>query len=271
MSASDMFSLEGRKALVTGSSRGIGAAVALGFARAGADVALVARSTGALERVAALIRDTGRKALAITADITDLCQIDAACEHALSELGGVDLLVNNAGGPVFHAAILDVRDEGWRRVLDLNLTSAFRFSQQIARPMLAQQGGSIINITAPANKGWPAVAAYAAAKAALTSLTQACAVEWANSGVRVNALAPGWVKTAINHGYVADGELADVTVSGVPLNRWAQPEEMVGTAVWLASDAARYVTGAVIAVDGGFGIGLPREWLQTMDRSAATR
>ena len=251
-----MFSLEGRKALVTGSSRGIGAAVALGFARAGADVALVARSTGALERVAALIRDTGRKALAITADVTDLCQIDAACEHALSELGGVDLLVNNAGGPVFHAAILDVRDEGWQRVLDLNLTSAFRFSQQIARPMLAQQGGSIINITAPANKGWPAVAAYAAAKAALTSLTQACAVEWANSGV---------------HGYVADGELADVTVSGVPLNRWAQPEEMVGTAVWLASDAARYVTGAVIAVDGGFGIGLPREWLQTMDRSAATR
>lgn len=168
-------------------------------------------------------------------------------------------------------AVIVVRDEGWQRVLDLNLTSAFRFSQRIGRCMVAQRRGAIINIAAPANKGWPAIAAYAAAKAELVSRTQTLAAEWAAAGVRVNALAPGWVKTAINQAYLADQHLADITIFAVPLQRWGEPEEMVGTAVWLASDAARYVTGAVISVDGGFAVGLPKQWLEAMNRSAPYR
>jgi len=263
----DLFSLDGRRALVTGASRGIGAAIAVGLAEAGADVAVVARSAGALDAVASQIRDLGRKAVVLVADVTALADVEATCAGALSELGGVDVLVNNAGGPVFHAPILDVRDEGWQRVIDLNLTSAFRFSQRLGRWMADHGEGAIVNVTAPSDKAWPAIAAYAAAKAGLSSFTQTLAAELGPFGVRVNAVAPGWVKTAVNQGYVDDEELAALAVSAVPLGRWAVPEEIVGTVVWLASGAASYVTGAVIPVDGGFAAGVSRDWLDAMDRS----
>ena len=261
------FSLNGRRALVTGGSRGIGEAIAVGLAEAGADVALVARSTVALEGVAAAIRGVGQRAVVIAADVTDLADVEAACTRAIRELDGVDVLVNNAGGPLFHAPILEVRDEGWQRVIDLNLTSAFRFSQRIGRWMVDHGRGAIVNVTAPANKAWPAIAAYAAAKAGLDSLTRTLAAELAPLGVRVNAVAPGWVKTAINQGYVDDEHLAPLAVSAVPLRRWAEPEEITGAVVWLASDAASYVTGTVVPVDGGFAAGMGREWLEAMDRS----
>lgn len=260
------FSLVGRRALVTGASRGIGAAIGIGLAEAGADVAIVARTARHLDSVAEAIRGHGRKAFALPADVTSLADVDSVCQRALDGLGGIDVLVNNAGGPLFHAPILEVRDEGWQRVIDLNLTSAFRFSQRIARWMVAHGRGSIINVTAPANKGWPAVASYAAAKAGVTSLTQTLAAEVGPAGVRVNALAPGWVNTAINKGYAADERLAALAVSSVPLGRWAAADEMVGAAVWLASDASSYVTGAVIPVDGGFDTGMANEWLEAMDR-----
>jgi NAD(P)-dependent dehydrogenase (short-subunit alcohol dehydrogenase family) len=263
----ERFSLNGRRALVTGGSRGIGEAIAVGLAEAGADVALVARSTVALEGVAAAIRGVGQRAVVIAADVTDLADVEAACTRAIRELDGVDVLVNNAGGPLFHAPNLEVRDEGWQHVIDLNLTSAFRFSQRIGRWMVDHGRGAIINITAPANKAWPAIAAYAAAKAGLDSLTKTLAAELAPFGVRVNAVAPGWVKTAINQGYVDDEHLAPLAVSAVPLGRWAEPEEITGAVVWLASDAASYVTGTVVPVDGGFAAGMGREWLEAMDRS----
>ena len=263
----ERFSLNGRRALVTGGSRGIGEAIAVGLAEAGADVALVARSTVALEGVAAAIRAVGQRAVVIAADVTDLADVEAACTRAIRELDGVDVLVNNAGGPLFHAPILEVRDEGWQRVIDLNLTSAFRFSQRIGRWMVDHGRGAIVNVTAPANKAWPAIAAYAAAKAGLDSLTKTLAAELAPFGVRVNAVAPGWVKTAINQGYVDDEHLAPLAVSAVPLGRWAEPEEITGAVVWLASDAASYVTGTVVPVDGGFAAGMGREWLEAMDRS----
>ena len=265
--AGERFSLDGRRALVTGASRGIGAAIAVGLAEAGADVALVARTGADLDEVASRVRAVGRTAMVLPADVTVVSEVDDACSRALADLGGIDILVNNAGGPLFHAPILEVRDSGWQRVIDLNLTSAFRFSQRIGRWMVEHGRGSVINVTAPANKGWPAIAAYAAAKAGLTSLTHTLAAEWGPAGVRVNALAPGWVKTAINRSYLAEDRLAGVAVSAVPLGRWAEPEEMVGTAIWLASDASRYVTGAVIAVDGGFQTGIARDWLDAMDRS----
>ena len=263
----ERFSLNGRRALVTGGSRGIGEAIAVGLAEAGADVALVARSTVALEGVAAAIRGVGQRAVVIAADVTDLADVEAACTRAIRELDGVDVLVNNAGGPLFHAPILEVRDEGWQRVIDLNLTSAFRFSQRIGRWMVDHGRGAIVNVTAPANKAWPAIAAYAAAKAGLDSLTKTLAAELAPFGVRVNAVAPGWVKTAINQGYVDDEHLAPLAVSAVPLGRWAEPEEITGAVVWLASDAASYVTGTVVPVDGGFAAGMGREWLEAMDRT----
>lgn len=255
------FSLEGKRALVTGASRGIGAAVATAFARAGADVALLARSTDALERLAEGIESEGRRAVAVPCDVTVASSIDAAYRKACSALGSIDVLVNNAGGPMFHSPILAVRDDGWQRVVDLNLTSVFRFCQHAGADMVRHGGGSIINVTSvAASRPWPAIAAYCVAKAGVTTFTQALANELGPTGVRVNAIAPGWVKTEVNRAYLEDGGLAQLALLAVPTGRWGDPDDVVGTALWLASDASRYVTGATVAVDGGFAVGVPQFW-----------
>ncbi|MER6007894.1 SDR family NAD(P)-dependent oxidoreductase [Nonomuraea angiospora] len=258
MSLNDRLRLHGRTALVTGASRGIGAAVARMFADAGADVAVLGRSRQDLEGVAATVRSHGRRAVVAECDVTDAAQIETSCAAVEERLGTVDILVNNAGGPVFQASVLDVRDDGWERVHNLNLTSAFRFVRRLA-PAMAERGqGVIVNIGSIAvARPWPEIAAYGAAKAGLRHLTQALAGELGPQGVRVNAVSPAWIDTAVNRAYVADPALSESALDLVPLGRWASPDEVATVVTWLASPAASFVTGADIPVDGGFAVAMP--------------
>lgn len=261
----ERFSLRGRRALVTGASRGIGAGIARSLADAGADVALVARSTGALEQVARDIRSTGGHAVPLTCDVTDGAAIEACVDRGWTELKGIDVLVNAAGGPLFQSPVTEIEKSGWQRVIDLNLTGVLRVSQAVGRRMLERGRGSIVNIASLLpTRAWPAVAAYSAAKSAVLSLTQSMAVEWGQAGVRVNALCPGWIRTSLNQPYLATPDLAETAIEGTPLGRWGEVEDVTGAVVWLASDASRYVTGAVIPIDGGLNVGLPQDWLDAM-------
>jgi NAD(P)-dependent dehydrogenase (short-subunit alcohol dehydrogenase family) len=229
----------------------------------------VARSTEALNDLADSIRAMGQRAIPITCDVTVATDVATACETARTELGPIDVLVNNAGGPIFQASFLDIREEGWQRVIDLNLTSVFRFCQLIGADMVAQGSGSIINVASVcASRPWPAIAPYCVAKVGVINLTQSLAIEWGPFGVRVNVINPGWVKTEINRAYVSDDRLSALAASIVPLGRWGEPEEMVGTALWLASDSSSYVTGTTISVDGGSTRGLPQDLMRALDRSA---
>lgn len=261
----ESFLLKGKQVLVTGASRGIGAAIAISCGRAGADVALLARSPDALDEVAGCVREAGRRALPIACDVRDSDQVAAAVQQVITELGAVDVLVNNAGGPVFQAPFLDVREAGWDKVIDLNLNSVMRLSQQCGRHMVERGAGSIINIASVhPGRVWPAIVPYTTAKAAVVHLSQALAVAWGDAGVRVNAVCPGWFRTTINDAYLQDRDAASQAIDAVPLGRWGEPEELADVVVWLASDAARYVTGAVIPVDGGLAVGLSRTWQAAM-------
>jgi NAD(P)-dependent dehydrogenase (short-subunit alcohol dehydrogenase family) len=255
----DLFSLAGKSALVTGASRGIGRAIALAFGRAGADVAVLARSGPELESVADEIRDSGHNAVPLQCDITQPDEIAVAIDCALERLGTLDVLVNNAGGPIFNAPFLDIRPEGFSRVVELNLMSVVRFCQGVGVHMVQRGSGSIINVDSiGATHPAPLVTPYCAAKAAVVNLTQALAQEWARAGVRVNALSPGLVRTEINRALVEHAEFGPTMAQTVPLGRWGEPEDMVGAAIWLASDASAYVTGALIPVHGGIGVVAPQ-------------
>ena len=255
------FSLAGKVALVTGASRGIGEAIARSFAGAGADLVLVARSRRELERVATAAGEHGVRALVVPCDVTDADGVGSAVSRAVDELGAIDVLVNNAGGPVFNAPFLDMRESGWHKVVELNLTSVVRFSQHVGRHMTAAGRGSVINITSPATlRPWPAITAYSAAKAAVLNLTQALAQEWAAHNVRVNAVSPGWIRTEINRVFTENPAAEAATAADVPIGRWGVPDDVCGAVVWLASDAASYVTGAHIPVDGGLTVAVPEDW-----------
>ncbi|HEV3233044.1 MAG TPA: glucose 1-dehydrogenase [Candidatus Dormibacteraeota bacterium] len=255
----EAFSLEGKTALVTGASRGIGEEIAVAYAEAGADLALVARSASELERVADRVRNLGRQAVAIPCDVGNWDEIDAGVELALADLGRIDVLVNNAGGPVFNAPLLDYRDDGFRRIVELNLFSVARFCQKVGAHMVERGTGSVINNTSVTTfKPFPTQTAYGAAKAGVLSLTLTLAQEWGPSGVRVNAFGPGWIKTHINRKVLATRESAEAAVSAVPLRRWGEAGEVAGVAVFLASDASSYVTGAHISVDGGLSLAWPQ-------------
>lgn len=269
--SSERFSLAGRNALVTGASRGIGAAIALALARAGADVGVAARSTAELERVATAVRATGRRAVTLGCDLLEDGAVDACAEDAERTLGGIDVLVNNGGGPLFQSPVLGIRCGGWQRTLDLNLTTVLRVCQAVGATMVSRGGGAIINIaSAPPTRAWPAIAAYSAAKAAVLNLTGSLAVELGPQGVRVNAVCPGWIRTATNRAYLRDPATAALAVEAVPLGHWGEPEDVAAVAVWLAGDAARYVTGAVIPVDGGLALGQSRRWLDAMTAAVGT-
>jgi 2-deoxy-D-gluconate 3-dehydrogenase len=256
---SELFSLSGKRALVTGASRGIGRSISLAFARAGADVAVLSRSGEALEAVCAEIRELGRAAVALPCDVMKPDEVVAAVDGALAELGKLDVLVNNAGGPVFNAPFLEIRPEGFARVLDLNLLSVVRLCQAVGAHMVERGSGSIINVDSiGASHPSPLVTPYCAAKAAVVNLTQALAQEWATFGVRVNALSPGLISTEINRALVGDPEIGPAMGKLVPLGRWGEPDDLVGAAIWLASDASRYVTGAHIPVNGGIGVVAPQ-------------
>jgi 2-deoxy-D-gluconate 3-dehydrogenase len=263
----ELFSLENRKALVTGASRGIGRAIALAYAVSGADVALVARSREALDELSSDIAGLGVRAVPLPCDVTDGDQVDAAVGTALQQLGQIDVLVNNAGGPLFNAPFLEIRDEGWRKAIDLNLTSVVSFCRAVGPGMLAQGSGSVINIDSiGALHPGPTVSPYCAAKAAVVNLTMTLAQEWGPAGVRVNAVSPGWLRTEINRAVHDHDELGAAIAHRIPLRRWGEPVDIVGVALWLASEASAYVTGAHIPVDGGVGVVAPQAPAGPLDR-----
>jgi len=247
-----LFDLTGKKAIVTGASRGIGQAIAVALAGAGADLALVARSEDGLAATAAQVAGHGRKAFVVPADVTVAEAVDGAVAAALEQLGHVDVVVNNAGGSNFTVPFMDLRLPGWDKLMKLNLTSAVYMCHAVGRHMLGRGQGSVINVASVAGvAGAPLLSAYGAAKAGLVSLTKTLAVEWAAHGVRVNALCPGWTATDLNRNLWEDETASKATVADVPMRRWARPGEMAGAAVFLASDASSYMTGQALVIDGG--------------------
>jgi NAD(P)-dependent dehydrogenase (short-subunit alcohol dehydrogenase family) len=246
------FDLTGRKAFVTGASRGIGQAIAVALAQAGADLALVARGEEGLAATAKQITDCGREAHIIAADVTRQDSVEDTIAAAIRALGHVDIVVNNAGGSNFAVPFLDLRLAGWDKLIRLNLDSAMYVCHAIGDHLVGRGKGSVINVASVAGLiGSPFLAPYGAAKAGLISLTKTLAVEWAARGVRVNALCPGWTATDLNRNLWDDDMAGKATVATVPMQRWGRAEEMTGPAVFLASDASSYMTGQVLVVDGG--------------------
>ena len=250
--STQLFSLEGKVAIVTGASRGIGRALALGFAEAGADVTVAARNQAHLDAVALEIRSLGRRSLAVPTDVTDRSQIETLIDRTVEELGPLDILVNNAGGTRFMAPIVSLRPDGWDKTLRLNLDSVFHATQLGAQKMLEGDGGSIIQIASVAGiEGAQGLSFYSAAKGAVRLMTQAVAKELAESGVRVNTIAPGWIATDLNAMMWQDESTLRTMEQMIPMGRLGRPEEIVGPAIFLASDASSFVTGTTLVVDGG--------------------
>jgi NAD(P)-dependent dehydrogenase (short-subunit alcohol dehydrogenase family) len=251
MSVEETLRLDGRTALVTGASRGIGRQAALTLAAAGASVVLAARSRDDLGEVAAAARRAGAPdALVAVTDVLDEAAVEAAVAAAVKDTGRLDVVVNVAGGQGFTASVADTRTEGWDKVLGLNLRSVFVGCKAAMAHL--PSGGSIVNVASIAGlAASPGLAAYGAAKAAVISLTRTLAVEAAAQGVRVNCLAPGWVRTELTRRLWSDPETSRALVAQVPLGRWADVEELAGPLLLLASDAGSYITGATLVVDGG--------------------
>lgn len=244
--------LTGKTAFVTGASRGIGRAIALGYAAAGADVALCARDRETLAAVAAGIETLGRRAVVLPADVTDADAVRHAVHEAIAAFGHLDIVVNNAGGTSFMVPFTDLRFPGWEKVMRLNVDSIVHVCQAVGPHLLERGSGSVINVASVAALGGtPALAPYGASKAAVVSLTRTLAIEWGPAGVRVNALCPGWTATDLNRNFWADANLGPMMVEGVPMGRWGRAEEMAGPAVFLASEASSYMTGQTLVVDGG--------------------
>jgi 2-deoxy-D-gluconate 3-dehydrogenase len=247
-----IFSLAGKVALVTGASRGIGRAIALGFAEAGADVGLAARSEGDLETLAKEIDALGRKALVIPTDVRERAAIQTMVDRTVAELGHIDVLVNNAGGSNFMSPIVALRPEGWDKIRTLNLDSVFHATQIAAQAMVADRGGSIIQIASVAGiQGAQGLSPYSAAKGAVRLMSQAVAKELAGSNIRVNSIAPGWIDTPLNEWMTSDEGSLRAAEAMIPMGRIGTPEEIVGAAIYLASDASSFVTGTTLVVDGG--------------------
>jgi len=246
-----MFSLAGKVAIVTGGGRGIGRAIALGLAQAGADVVVAARTAVEIEDTAAKIRGEGRKAVAIPTDVRNVEQVANMRDKTLDLFGRVDILVNNAGS-TFYAPALKMSANAWEAIIRENLNSVFFCSRLVGEVMVRQKSGNIINISSVVGLGpFPGGAHYAAAKAGIISLTKTLAVEWAPYNVRVNAIAPGFIVTE-GSDIVAQERPGrrEAQLRRIPLGRLGKPEDIVGVTIFLASNASAYVTGETIVVDG---------------------
>ena len=246
------FDLTGKRALVTGSSRGLGLAMATALAQAGAAVVLNARDSVALGVAAQDLAATGATVNAVAFDVTSRDSINEAVTYIEDEIGPIDILVNNAGMQ-FRSSLEAFPPEKFDQVLATNLTSVFNVSQPVARYMIARGHGKIINICSLlAELSRPSVAPYAATKGAVANLTRGMAVDWAKHGLNINGIAPGYFATELNDALLKDDKFNSWIETRTPMGRWGQPEELGGTAVFLASEASRFVNGHILYVDGAF-------------------
>lgn len=244
--------LRGKVAVVVGGTSGIGRAIAHGLAEAGADVVPTSRRTEQVEAAAAEIEERGRRALRVTSDVSDRASLEHVLEESIKAFGHVDILVNSAGR-TRRAPTLDFAEEDWNAILETNLTGTLRACQVFGRHMLEREYGRIINIASLSTfVALYEVAAYSASKAAVASLTKSLAIEWSPRGVNVNAIAPGVFRTPLNERLLDETDRGREFLTRTPMKRFGKVEELAGAAVFLASDAASFVTGEILTVDGGF-------------------
>ncbi|HEX7126986.1 MAG TPA: glucose 1-dehydrogenase [Thermodesulfobacteriota bacterium] len=251
--ASRLFDLTGKVAVVTGSGRGLGKAIALGLAREGADLVLCSRTASQVEAAAREVRDIGRTALPLTVDTSKKADVDAMVARATAEFGRIDVLVNNAGIDIIKPAV-DYAEAEWDQILDVNLKGYFLCAQAVGRVMIAQRKGSILmNSSIAGSVGIKGLVPYASSKGGVNQLVRTLAVEWAEHNVRVNAFAPAYFRNVMQgvenvHNEAKERHIREWT----PLGRRGEAEELVGPCVFLASDASSYVTGSILMVDGGW-------------------
>jgi 2-deoxy-D-gluconate 3-dehydrogenase len=250
----NLFDLKGKVAIVTGGNGGIGLGIARGLAQAGATLAIIARNAAKSQEAArGLTQETGNAPLVLTADVAQPDQAAEATARVLERLGRIDILFNNAGISI-RKPPQELAPEEWHTVLDVNLTGAFLMAKAVYPAMKAAGGGKVINIGSMTSLfGAGFAVAYTASKGGIVQLSRSLAVAWAADNIQVNALLPGWFETELTDGARAQVPgLYERVLARIPAGRWAKPQDIVGTAIWLASAASDYVTGAAIAVDGGF-------------------
>ncbi|MBU1173913.1 MAG: glucose 1-dehydrogenase [Alphaproteobacteria bacterium] len=247
----NVFCLNNRLALVTGSSAGIGEALAHGLCEAGAHVVINGRRTDAIARVVAELQAAGHTAHAMAFDVTDPAAVKSAIDRIEADIGPIEILINNAG--IQRRQTLEAfEEETWRELMSTNLDSAFYVAKRVANHMIPRRRGSIINICSVQSElGRPSIAPYAASKGGLKMLTKGMAIDWGPHGIRVNGLGPGYFATELNKALVADETFSQWLCDRTPLGRWGEVGELTGAAVFLASDASSFVTGHVLYVDGG--------------------
>jgi len=244
-------SLKNKVVLLTGASRGIGHATAIGLAKAGADLAIASRKLPDLEKVAAEIKKLGRKCVPIATHVGRIEEINSLVKKVLDEFGKIDVLVNNAATNPSMASAMDIDDRAWDSIMNLNLKGLFFLSQAVARTMKEKGGGKIINIASIAGLSPDILPVYSISKAGVIMATKVMAQQWGQYNIRVNTVAPGLTKTKFSEALWGNPDILNIAMSRTPLARPAEPEEMVGAILFLASDASSYVTGQVLAVDGG--------------------
>jgi NAD(P)-dependent dehydrogenase (short-subunit alcohol dehydrogenase family) len=245
-------SLEGKAAIVTGGSKGIGRAIALAFAEAGASVALAARGQEDLDRAAKEVEAAGGRALPVVTDVSDPEAVQNLVDRTVEAFGTVDILVNNAGAAPFMSTVDQIRESGFEKYFRINFMGALYATKAVGQVMLPKGEGCVLNVASVAGFiASPGLSYYSTAKAALINLTKTVAREWASSGIRVNAVAPGWVETDMNEQARQFPEFFQGALASIPLGRWAKPEDIAGPVVFLCSPAAAFITGSVLVVDGG--------------------